>query len=68
MKKSTYFNKYESSNSFTKTVKETVKITTYLNKSILNDFIKVLNNKKNEKCNKLILNKKIKNLKTEFQK
>ena len=62
MKKSTYFDKYGPSGSFTKAAKGTAKITTYLNKPTPDDLTDVLDDAENEGWNKLVLNEKIKNL------
>src|SRR2546421_12905111 len=67
-KKSTYFDKYGPSGSFTKAAKGTAKITTYLNKPTPDDLTDVLDDAENEGWNKLVLNEKIKNLKIELQK
>ena len=53
MKKSTYFDKYGPSGSFTKAAKGTAKITTYLNKPTPDDFTEVLNDAENEGWDKL---------------
>ena len=68
IKKSTYFDKYGPSGSFTKAAKGTVKITNYLNKSTLDDFTKIVDDTKDEEWNQLVLKEKIENLKIELQK
>src|SRR5436190_56074 len=67
-KKQEQSDKYGPSGSFTKAAKRTAKITTYLNKPTPDDLTDVLDDAENERWNKLVLNKKIKNLKIELQK
>ena len=70
-KKSTYFDKYRPSGSFTKAAIGTANILTLINKhkSIPDDFDEVLDDMKNEEFNHTLLNLKerVKNLKVELK-
>ena len=70
-KKSTYFDKYEPSGSFTKAAIGTANILTLINKhkSIPDDFDEVLDDMENEEFNHTLLNLKerVKNLKVELK-
>ena len=70
-KKSTYFDKYGPSGSFTKAAIGTANILTLINKhkSILNDFNEVLDDMENEEFNYILLNLKerVENLKVELK-
>src|SRR3989337_1526987 len=67
-KKSTYFDKYGPSGSFTKAAKGTAKITTFLNKSLVpNDFDEIFDELENERDNQLDLNERIEQLKKELK-
>ncbi|PKK59519.1 hypothetical protein RhiirC2_719764 [Rhizophagus irregularis] len=68
IKKSTYFDKYGPSGSFTKAAKETIKISTFMNnKPIPDDFEDVLDDMDEEERNQLDIGKRIKNLKTDLK-
>lgn len=67
-KKSTYFDKYGPSGSFTKAAKGTAKITTFLNKSLVpDDFDEIFDELENERNNQLDLNERIEQLKKELK-
>ncbi|CAG8475197.1 8085_t:CDS:2 [Diversispora eburnea] len=65
-KKSTFYDKYEPSDTFTKVAKGTVKIITFINNSIPDDFDEILNTD-NDKWNYYNINEKIENLNLELQ-
>ncbi|UZO29111.1 uncharacterized protein OCT59_022601 [Rhizophagus irregularis] len=68
IKKSTYFDKYGPSGSFTKAAKRTMKISTFMNRNqtIPDDFVEVLDDLDEEEQNQLNIDERIKNLKTEL--
>jgi hypothetical protein len=68
-KKSTHFDKYGLSGSFTKAAKETIKIITFMNNNKLtpDDFEDVLNDMDEEEQNQLDIGERIENLKTELK-
>ena len=69
MKKSTYFDKYGPSGSFTKAAKGTAKISTFINvhQSIPIDFEEILDDMEDEEQNPLDLSEKIEDLKIELK-
>src|ERR1044071_126021 len=69
MKKSTYFDKYGPSGSFTKAAKGTIKISTFINnnKQFPDDFEDVLNDMDEEEQNRLDIGERIESLKTELK-
>src|SRR5437868_14643325 len=68
-KKSTYFDKYEPSGSFTKAAKGTMNILTLINKQITQDDLdEVLDNMENEYNDQVDINKRIKSLRIELKK
>ncbi|CAI2191986.1 12355_t:CDS:1, partial [Funneliformis geosporum] len=68
-KKSTYFDKYELSGSFTKAAKGTIKISTFMNKDKLtsDDFVEVLDDMDEKEQNQLNIVERIENLKIELK-
>ncbi|CAI2192213.1 13061_t:CDS:2, partial [Funneliformis geosporum] len=69
IKKSTYFNKYGSNDSFTKAARGTANILTFINKnqSTSIDFEEILDDMENEEQNLFNLNEKINILKIELK-
>src|SRR3989337_1731396 len=68
-KKSTYFDKYGPSGSFTKAAKGIIKISTFMNKdkSTPDDFVEVLDDMDEEEQNQLNIVERIENLKIELK-